>query len=886
MKLIKAEITGFGHYRQQQIDFLTGNQLFYGKNEAGKSTMYQFIQAMLFGFPKKSLRKRDYTPLDQAAYGGKLWLSIEPYGEIRIERFRQVNKGKAKVWIGEEERDEIFLNQLLTPLNQEIFQEVFTFQQEQLSEINRLQEKELHAALVSLGISGSNQLMMKIQAYQKQNQQIFKPRGQRLPLNQRLKEWQQLREMIRQKEAQEMEVQSAYQQVAMLTAQQKRGQEKIQQLQLEQQELNQQKINWPLYEEWQKLRSLKESRITEEEQLQLGNFYIEYQQLSEEIRKKEAELSQLEQGQETDRYFFYLDQEAKIQALLREEVTIARLADQNQRLTTQEQEIQQELTRLTQTWGWQTNQPPQRLEESIYQALDRLEELEEEKKQHRLRIQWFSEKIDLLEEEITKLEEKYPSMLKQSSQVNYGWIVGGVGLLVSVVSLFLPIPLKIILLMLGLIMGAFGVGLSLSQRRDTRTNVRALWQEKLGQLDQLQAELVTEEEQLRTAQQTQEQLIARLQPSFGKNTDYLTWRKMLHEYQLAATAFHEKSEQIQSLHQQCTEVAEKQSAIAKQFIFLEDWLPLANKTLTEKLAITSQFATEMQTIKMTRLQQPSTLLAQQLKRSKENRTVLFEKQAPLLGNFGLSHPTEIPMWMKQWEERQKQEARKMELTQLLAPIFPEKINWQMLSQKLASNEQQQVAVNQQMSQLLEEKQRSQLQIEQLQVDGVLDELYQEESRLLSEIKELALTWSSNQVLSTWLSDLATELSEQQLPQLLRRASYYFELLTDGRYYRVILTDGILHVASKDSLLDIYTLSTGTKDQLIMAMRFAYLSLQEDSVSPVIIDDGWLHYDSERKERLAQLFAEFGKKHQVICLSSDKEMVSYYQRLHQSVVEMN
>src|SRR5699024_5492362 len=146
-----------------------------------------------------------------------------------------------------------------------------------------------------------------------------------------------------------------------------------------------------------------------------------------------------------------------IQALLREEVTIARLADQNQRLTTQEQEIQQELTRLTQTWGWQTNQPPQRLEESIYQALDRLEELEEEKKQHRLRIQWFSEKIDLLEEEITKLEEKYPSMLKQSSQVNYGWIVGGVGLLVSVVSLFLPIPLKIILLMLGLIMGAFGV---------------------------------------------------------------------------------------------------------------------------------------------------------------------------------------------------------------------------------------------------------------------------------------------------------------------------------------------------------------------------------------------------------------------------------------------
>jgi uncharacterized protein YhaN len=57
------------------------------------------------------------------------------------------------------------------------------------------------------------------------------------------------------------------------------------------------------------------------------------------------------------------------------------------------------------------------------------------------------------------------------------------------------------------------------------------------------------------------------------------------------------------------------------------------------------------------------------------------------------------------------------------------------------------------------------------------------------------------------------------------------------------------------------------------------------VSPVIIDDGWLHYDSLRKEQLAKLFAEFGKKHQVICLSSDQEMVSYYQRLQQPVIEI-
>lgn len=50
----------------------------------------------------------------------------------------------------------------------------------------------------------------------------------------------------------------------------------------------------------------------------------------------------------------------------------------------------------------------------------------------------------------------------------------------------------------------------------------------------------------------------------------------------------------------------------------------------------------------------------------------------------------------------------------------------------------------------------------------------------------------------------------------------------------------------------------------------------------MIDDGWLHYDSQRKRSLAQLLAEFAKDYQVICLSSDREMVSYYQELHQVV----
>ena len=73
----------------------------------------------------------------------------------------------------------------------------------------------------------------------------------------------------------------------------------------------------------------------------------------------------------------------------------------------------------------------------------------------------------------------------------------------------------------------------------------------------------------------------------------------------------------------------------------------------------------------------------------------------------------------------------------------------------------------------------------------------------------------------------------------------------------------------------------------MAMRFAYLSLEaKRSICPIIIDDGWLHYDHQRKYQLAKLLAEFGEKYQVICFSSDQEMVSYYQKYQQPIQDLS
>ena len=72
MRILKAEITGFGKYHEQSFAFHPQNQLLFGHNEIGKSTLYQFIAAILFGFPKRQPRKRLYPKtvlLTVASYG-------------------------------------------------------------------------------------------------------------------------------------------------------------------------------------------------------------------------------------------------------------------------------------------------------------------------------------------------------------------------------------------------------------------------------------------------------------------------------------------------------------------------------------------------------------------------------------------------------------------------------------------------------------------------------------------------------------------------------------------------------------------------------------------------------------------------------------------------
>ena len=88
MKLLAVEIVGFGKWQQQKITFESGNQLLYGANEVGKSTLYQFIQAMLFGFPQRA-KENAITHLKMVVRMVVVWLAHPVFGEVQVERFKE-----------------------------------------------------------------------------------------------------------------------------------------------------------------------------------------------------------------------------------------------------------------------------------------------------------------------------------------------------------------------------------------------------------------------------------------------------------------------------------------------------------------------------------------------------------------------------------------------------------------------------------------------------------------------------------------------------------------------------------------------------------------------------------------------------------------------------
>ena len=132
MRIEELYLDGFGHFHQRSIGPVSGPvTVFYGPNEAGKSTLLAFIRAILFGFPVRF--NSHYPPLAGGRHGGRITLSDSVEVIYGVERYAGTRGGlNVAAPDGPASNAEAVLRRLTGNAAPDLFRNVFAFSLDEL----------------------------------------------------------------------------------------------------------------------------------------------------------------------------------------------------------------------------------------------------------------------------------------------------------------------------------------------------------------------------------------------------------------------------------------------------------------------------------------------------------------------------------------------------------------------------------------------------------------------------------------------------------------------------------------------------------------------------------------------------------------------------------
>ncbi|WP_338470526.1 AAA family ATPase [Niallia sp. XMNu-256] len=258
MKIEEIHIYGYGKFENTRYTNLGNKQIFFGSNEAGKSTIMSFVHSILFGFPTKQQSELRYEPKKGAKYGGQLIVYFPDHGRVVIERVKGKATGDVIVKL-ESGRigGEDLLGELLSSIDKQLYTSIFSFNLHGLQNIHLVKEQDLGKFLFSIGTVGTDQLLKAENKLSKELESRFKYNGRNPLLNIKIKELQQLRGELRKAERNN-------EQYVSLLKKREELQAEIQQLKASATGLSRNQAKW---EEWKKTLPLYKRREVLENEL-------------------------------------------------------------------------------------------------------------------------------------------------------------------------------------------------------------------------------------------------------------------------------------------------------------------------------------------------------------------------------------------------------------------------------------------------------------------------------------------------------------------------------------------------------------------------------------------------------------------------------------------
>ncbi len=184
MRIEKIHISQFGHFVNKDFSGLgPGVNVLYGENEAGKTTLLEFIRRTLFGYPTGRSTKINLYPTENGKpQSGFVECCLKNGDKITISRIND-KKSDVEVRFG----DQIFtgddiVKRYLGSMTRELFSSLYAIGLDELHNVITQKSQELQGILFGAGTGSVNPTDVR-KMFQKNADVLFTQRGRKRPVN-------------------------------------------------------------------------------------------------------------------------------------------------------------------------------------------------------------------------------------------------------------------------------------------------------------------------------------------------------------------------------------------------------------------------------------------------------------------------------------------------------------------------------------------------------------------------------------------------------------------------------------------------------------------------------------------------------------------------------
>lgn len=857
MYLKTLTLFGFGQFHDRTFDLERGLNVLVGPNEAGKSTLTQFITAIFFGFPTKKHPELRYEPLDGSRFGGAITF-VQDATQYQVTRVDGPRGGTVTLrnLTLDLELPASQLAKLLAPVDAQLFQNVYALNEMRLGQVFQASKQDLTTHLQHVGAVGSDDWLAQAKRLDQRAEETYKPQGRKPLLNDLLRQHQDLQAKLDKANA-------AYQTYWQLLQDQATARQRQatlrEQLATQRQTVThwtQLQQQWPTFQRWQALGTAQHqptTGFTRADATELERLQNQLTASQATAKTNQSRLKDLQAHAQLPALFQqYLKVSEQIDPLFDQVPAVTAQAQERTRLTATVQELTQRSTAIEQQVANANGQMPRPFSLATTQEL----------KQQQADLQLANQKRRRLQQELNRLNDQYQQAQPTRRQRNpladkrLGWLAAG--LLVLVGAMFLPGTLfKLVGAALGIAVGYYGVFIVDGETPASR------------ELQSLTADIRDVQAQLREGGQRIDALTNRID-AIGEahGLDHLPHEQWF-SAQAAIGEWERLTQQLQATHTQLTAL----QATLNQFQqAVTAALPqLAGQSVASQTTQLRQLQTTQQ-----RLVAQNGELAGLTDRIQQDHTAVARAQQAVTTFLQTRNVADTAAFYQRYQQIQNQDnvmAQRQALATQLGPALadlqalPDQAT---LDQHVTTAQQAQQGAQQQLDATTTQLATLSGQLKHLTASGTQTALRQRLANLETQMRTVTQGWLTDRLTSRWISATLVAASGDRLPRIVDRASEYYAQLTENRYTKLELTSETLRVQRADGTwLPVGQLSRGTAEQLDLAMKLAFaVVMQAQAAMPLVIDDGLVNFDARRRQAAYALLLTLSQHLQIILLTAD------------------